>query len=308
MDERLKGIASFVQAVEAGSFAVAAERLHQTRSAVGKSIARLELRLGVRLFHRTTRSQSLTESGQLFYERCKRLLAELEAAEAELDAGGREPMGRLRITAPTLLGRLCVAPILSQLVQRYPQLELEMAFTDRVIDLLEEGFDLAVRIGDLPDSASLAARPLGTQQLALYAAPHYLHAHGEPNTADEFAGHSAIAYAGVGPETPWQIRDAGGHIQELKVKRRLRFNDVQAMADAAMAGAGITRLPHWLATTHVQRGELKRLAIADVGSTKMAIHALWPQQRHLPAKMRVAIDALVAEMPARLTATLPLPA
>src|SRR5882724_11319726 len=151
MRERLSGIAAFVQAVEAGSFAQAAERMQMTRSAVGKSIARLEERLGVRLFHRTTRRQSLTHDGQAYYERCVRVLAELEA-------GRREPSGRLRVSAPVIFGRRCVSPVLLSLARKYPGLAVDVSFSDRVVDLIEEGFDLAVRIGTLPDSGSLAAR------------------------------------------------------------------------------------------------------------------------------------------------------
>src|SRR5262249_22818153 len=154
--ERLTGIAAFVQAVEAGSFAVAAGRMGLTRSAVGKSIARLEQRLGVRLFHRTTRRQSLTEDGQAYYERCVRALAEIDAAEAALDSGRRAPAGCLRVTAPVLFGRYCVAPVLLELARRYSGLAIEMSFSDRVVDLLEEGFDLAIRVGTLSDSTSLA--------------------------------------------------------------------------------------------------------------------------------------------------------
>lgn len=159
MNERLNGINVFVQAVEAGSFSAAATRLHQTRSAVAKAIARLEERLGVRLFHRTTRSQALTEAGQSYYERCVRALAELDAGEACIGTGRSEPTGRLRISVPVLFGRQFVAPLMMDLAQRYPQLTIDISFSDRVVDLLDEGFDLGLRVGPLPNSTSLAARP-----------------------------------------------------------------------------------------------------------------------------------------------------
>jgi DNA-binding transcriptional LysR family regulator len=172
--EQLNGIATFVQAVESGSFALAAHRMRVTRSAVGKSIARLEHSLGVRLFHRTTRRLNLTEDGQVFYERCVRALAEIDAAEAALDNGRRAPVGRLRVSVPVLFGRHCVAPVLSKLAHQYGGLKVEISFSDRIVDLVEEGFDLAVRIGTLTDSASLAARRLGTERMGIYAAPSYL--------------------------------------------------------------------------------------------------------------------------------------
>ena len=193
--DRLNGIEAFVQAAEAGSFALAAERLRLTRSAVGKSIARLEARLGVRLFHRTTRQQSLTDDGQAYYDRCVRALAELQAAEAELDSGRREPQGRLRVTAPLVFGRHCVAPVLRELAGRYPQLEVDISFSDRVVDLIDEGYDLGIRVGDLPDSSSLAARRLGLQTMGIGASPAYIAAHGRPVTAQEMQAHAGIIYA-----------------------------------------------------------------------------------------------------------------
>ena len=214
MSERLQGIDAFVQAVEAGSFAQAAERMRLTRSAVGKSIARLERRLGVRLFHRTTRRQSLTEDGQAYYERCKRALAELEDAEAALDNGRREPSGRLRVSVPVLFGRHCVAPVLTRLARQYPRLEVEIAFSDRVVDLLEEGFDLAVRVGDLRDSSTLAARRLGTQHLAICAAPSYLDAHGWPRTIEEL---SHVMHRGIHSRFG-NVAGAGDDVDDLQAR------------------------------------------------------------------------------------------
>ena len=204
--DRLNGIEAFVQAAEAGSFALAAERLRLTRSAVGKSIARLEARLGVRLFHRTTRQQSLTDDGQAYYDRCVRALAELQAAEAELDSGRREPQGRLRVTAPLVFGRHCVAPVLRELAGRYPQLEVDISFSDRVVDLIDEGYDLGIRVGDLPDSSSLAARRLGLQTMGIGASPAYIAAHGRPVTAQEMQAHAGIIYARGGVTRPGRCR------------------------------------------------------------------------------------------------------
>lgn len=161
MTDTLKDIPVFVASVEAGSFAQAAVRLHLSRSAVGKSIARLEERLGVRLFHRTTRSQRLTDNGALFYERCLRALEEIRGAESQLETGKHQVSGRLRVAVPVLFGRQCIAPLLIELAQEHPGLELEMSFSDRVVDLVEEGFDMAVRNGTLADSAVLVARRLG---------------------------------------------------------------------------------------------------------------------------------------------------
>jgi DNA-binding transcriptional LysR family regulator len=296
MSERLNGIAAFVHCVEAGSFALAAERMHLTRSAVGKSIARLERRLRVRLFHRTTRRQSLTEDGQAYYERCVRALAELDAAEAALDTGRRAPTGILRVSVPVLFGRHCVAPVLLKLARQYPALSIEISFSDSVVDLVEAGFDLAVRIGTLPDSASLAARKLGTQRMGICASPSYLAAHGCPASVDDMSGHTSIVYGRNGHTSPWRVRDSDGQVRETLNHSRLRFDDLQAIADAAVAGAGLAWLPCWLLHPHVRAGELamvmdsKRVLATD-------IHAVWPQTRYLPSKTRAAIEALAKEIP-----------
>lgn len=294
IEERLQGVAVFVEAAEAGSFALAASRLRVTRSAVAKRIAKLEQRLGVRLFHRTTRLQTLTEDGQAYYEYCKRALSELETAEASLEQTGRDPRGRLRVSAPSLLGQRYVAPILSRMAHHYPKLDLQLWLTDQRVDLLAESFDLAVRIGPLPDSSSLAARKLGTQVFRIYASPAYLQQHGVPQTPDEFAEHEAIAYAGSGPDSPWEMQDDNGALHSLPVNRKFRFNDMLAICDAAVAGFGLARLPSWLAAPYVTQQTLLCLPVHTPVAAD--VHAVWPATRFLPMKTRVAIDALVAEL------------
>jgi DNA-binding transcriptional LysR family regulator len=293
--ERLSGIQAFVQAVETGSFARAADRLGLTRSAVGKSVARLERRLGARLFHRTTRVQSLTEDGQVFYERCRRALDEIDAAEAALDAGRREPSGRLRVSVPLLFGRHCVAPVLARLARRHPRLDLEVSFSDRVVALLEDGFDLAVRIGPLRDSSNLAARRLGLQAFVMCASPTYLAGRPRPVLPKDFANLTALTYSRAGREEPWEIHDAGGRYI-VPFARHLRFDDIEAIADAALAGFGIASLPRWLVAPRLRSGAL--VLLGDGAPTQAyEIHAVWPHSRYLPSKTRAAIDALAAEVP-----------
>ncbi|WKB53108.1 LysR family transcriptional regulator [Eleftheria terrae] len=296
MNDRLTGIDVFVQAVEAGSFSLAAERLRLTRSAVAKAVARLEQRLGTRLFHRTTRSQSLTEDGQAFFERCVRALAELEAAEAELDSGRREPSGRLRVSAPVVLGRQCVAPLLLPLVTRHPRLDIEMCFSDRVADLVEDGYDLAVRVGPLPDSSSLAARALGMQRMGICAAPSYLARHGRPASFDDLAHHTGILYHRHDGDKPWRLQHDDGQLREVRVQGRVRLDDLQAIADAALAGVGLAWLPCWLTAPHLRSGALE-LVFSSERVAPVEIQAVWPQSRYLAAKTRVAIDTLVAGLP-----------
>lgn len=299
MNDRLTGITTFVRVVEAGNFSLAAERLHLTRSAVGKSIARLEQRLGVLLFHRNARGLSLTHEGQAYYDRCLRALSELDAADAELDSGRREPQGTLRVSAPKLLGRHCITPVLMALVDRYPNLQVDIAFNDRVADLAEEGFDLAIRIGPLNDSANIIARRLGGQHLALCAAPAYLATHGNPQSVAALDGHSGIAYHRFGEDVGWRQLQADAAASKLNIDIRLRLDDLHSLADAAIAGAGLVWLPNWLLARYLRCGELVPV-LGDIQLLPSDIHAVWPQTRYLPAKTRTAIDTLLERMPAML--------
>jgi len=296
MSDRLHGISAFVEAVEAGSFAVAAQRMRLTRSAVGKSIARLEQRLGVRLFQRTTRSQSLTEDGQAYYERCVRALAELDAGVSALDSGKSEAIGRLRVSVPVLFGRHCVAPVLMALAQRHPRMTIEISFSDQVVDLVEEKFDLAIRSGSLPDSTTLVARRLATQDMAICAAPSYLAQHGIPADVAAMRAHVGIAYGRAGRLEPWRVRDSSGEVHKPQVDIRMVFDDLQAIADAAVAGAGLAWLPCWLMSKHSRAGELA-LVMDSESVLPTEIYLVWPQSRYLPTKTRVAIDTLLAEIP-----------
>lgn len=304
--ERLRGIEDFVAAVESGSFAQAAQRLRRTRSAVAKSVTRLEVRLGTRLFHRTTRSQSLTEDGQAYYERCRRALTELEAAESVLEAGRREPVGTLRLSMPELFGRACVAPLLMRLASEHPGLGLDLHFSDRNVDLVEDGFDLAVRSGPLVDSTTLAARLLGTQWMGLYASPEYIARHAPmpsdwPSLVAAAREHHAFAvYAHAGWPQPWRYRDDGtGEERDFEVPARLRCGSLEVVAMAAEAGLGIARLPVWLASPSVAKGRLVRL-FDEARPFGYDLHAVWPQARALPRKTRVVIDALASEVGAVL--------
>lgn len=299
MTDRLSGIAAFVQAVEAGSFALAAERLNLSASAVGKGVARLEDRLGVRLFHRTTRSLRLTDEGQAFYEHCARALAELDAATAQLDAGRSEPAGRLRIAMPQSFGRVCVLPVLLDLARRHPRLEYELSLSDRRVDLIEAGFDLAIRIGPLEDTPDLQARALGAMDSVLCAAPDYLAAQDTPRSLAELAQHRCVVYGRAGRTTAWTLTDAHGRTHTADLRQCMHVDDMQTVVDSVRAAAGIGQLPRWLVAGELAAGALVELLPGYRGSSR-AIHALWPAGRSLPPKMRVVIDALVREVPRRL--------
>jgi DNA-binding transcriptional LysR family regulator len=300
MTDRLTGVTVFVEAVEAGSFSAAGVRLNLSRSSIGKAIARLEVRLGVRLFHRTTRSQALTDDGQAFYEHCLRALDEIGRGEAMLDRGRHEAAGRLRVTMPVLFGRHCVAPILTELARQHPRLDLELSFSDRLADLVEDGFDLAVRNGPLANVAGVIARRISSQRMTLCAAPAYLQARGIPVSIDALHEHDLVAYGRTGVARPWLLFDGGNTPVPFVPQSRFRFDDLEAIADATAAGLGVAWLPCWLIAEHVRLGRLTPL-FADQTGLVMESYALWPETPSLPLRLRIAIDALAAELPRRMT-------
>ncbi|MBG0657490.1 LysR family transcriptional regulator [Enterobacter hormaechei] len=304
MTDTLKDIPVFVASVEAGSFAQAAVRLHLSRSAVGKSIARLEERLGVRLFHRTTRSQRLTDNGALFYERCLRALEEIRGAESQLETGKHQVNGRLRVAVPVLFGRQCIAPLLIELAQEHPGLELEMSFSDRVVDLVEEGFDMAVRNSALADSSVLVARRLGEHRMVLCAAPDYLFKNGQPQTVDDLRQHTAINYTRAGRVLPWQLMDYDGTSRTFIPRSSLNMDDLQAICDAALAGHGLAWLPCWMVIKEIQQGDLVPL-LKQAPDVRFDVHAVWQQTPHLPLRVRIAIDMLVKRLPAVMSLEFP---
>ncbi|EJK8586692.1 LysR family transcriptional regulator [Enterobacter hormaechei] len=304
MTDTLKDIPVFVASVEAESFAQAAVRLHLSRSAVGKSIARLEERLGVRLFHRTTRSQRLTDNGALFYERCLRALEEIRGAESQLETGKHQVSGRLRVAMPVLFGRQCIAPLLIELAQEHPGLELEMSFSDRIVDLVEEGFDMAVRNGTLADSAVLVARRLGVHRMVLCAAPDYLIKNGQPQSVDDLRQYTAINYTRAGRVLPWQLMDYDCTSRTFIPRSSLNMDDLQAICDAALAGHGIAWLPCWMVIKEIHQGNLVPL-FKQAPDVRFDVHAVWQQTPHLPLRVRIAIDMLVKRLPAVMSLEFP---
>jgi DNA-binding transcriptional LysR family regulator len=294
--DRFDGVQVFVEAVEAGGFAKAADRLSLTRSAIGKAIARLEERLGVRLFHRTTRSQSLTEDGQQYYERCVRAIEELRAGESLLESGRREVVGRLRISLPVLFGRYCAAPILRAYARLHPRLELELSFNDRQVDLIADGFDLAVRNGALGNGTSLRARRLVSQRKVLCASPTYVAARGEPHSLADLSRHDLLVYWRHDHGLAWQLPDSTGALIDVSVTSRLRFDDLEVIADAAVDGMGLAWLPYWLVRDRVRSGDLVELW-GDRPSATMECYAVWPVTQYLPLRSRLAIDVLATELP-----------
>lgn len=298
MLDPLDGVAVFVATVHAGSFARAAEQLGVTRSAVGKSIARLEERLQARLFHRSTRSLNLTEEGRVYFESCQRALDTLGAAASQLESGRKEVTGRLRVTLPVLFGRRCVAPVLLAWAAQHPALELELGFSDRSMDLFADGFDLAIRIGPLPPDGTLRARRLLTMRKLLCAAPDYLQRRGTPQQIDELHAHEHLVYRRGEYVQPLQFETAQGLV-ELVPRGRIRLDDLSAIVDASVAGLGLAWVPAWLVQDELASGRLLPL-LGQHRSAPMEAHAVWAADAPMPLRLRQAVDELVQTLPQRV--------
>ncbi|TGQ68363.1 LysR family transcriptional regulator [Mesorhizobium sp. M00.F.Ca.ET.186.01.1.1] len=295
--DRLESMAVFVRAIDLGSFAAAAVALDLSGPMVGKHVRFLEERLGVRLINRTTRRQSLTDFGRAYYERCRLVLAEADAADALAADQLSEPRGRLRVTMPAHFGRHCVTPVLLRLARQYPLLELDLSLSDRFADLVEDGYDLAIRTGDLEDKAGVIARRVARQGMVVCAAPSYLKIHGDPKRIEDIADHQAIVYRRLGQVVqPWLFAREGQPAQEIVPRGRLRLDDLDAIADAAVGGMGLAWLPYWLVRERIEAGTLVAL-LPDQPRYPYDCHALWLQTPHLPLKVRVAVDALAAALP-----------
>jgi DNA-binding transcriptional LysR family regulator len=294
--DRLTSMSVFAKVAEVGSFAAAADALGLSGPMVGKHVRFLEDRLGTLLINRTTRRQNLTDFGRAYYERCKLVLAEAEAAEALADDLLGVPRGPLRVSMPVLFGRRCVAPILLKLAQEHPDLELHLSFSDRPVDLMEDGFDLAIRNGAVGEGAGLVTRRIHRQRMTVCASAAYLAAQGTPQSIPELEQHHAVVYSRSGRARAWLFPRDDGAPLEATPKNRLRLDDLETIADAAVSGLGLAWLPCWLIRDRVRSGALVRV-LTDYPGLVLESHALWLQTPHLSLRIRVAVDALAAELP-----------
>lgn len=302
--DRLTSMAVFVKVVELGSFAAAAAALGISAPMVGKHIRFLEARLGGRLLNRTTRRQSLTALGQEYRDRCLGVLASAEAADALGDVRSSELSGRIRIAAPALFGRRCVAPVLLDLARRHAKLEIDMLFADRFIDMAEENVDLAVRTGVLADSAGLITRRVGAQAMVACASPGWLDTHGRPSTTADLAGLDAVVYRRAGRVPPWRLPVADGSVEEVVPARcRLRLDDMASIADAAVAGHGLAWLPRWLVSDDIDAGRLE-IVLPDHPPYLYDVHLVWLKSPFMPRRLRLAIDELAVRLSAVLRETI----
>jgi DNA-binding transcriptional LysR family regulator len=288
--ERMRDIHAFVHVAEAKSFTAAAERIGLSRSAVGKSVLRLEDRLGVRLLQRTTRSVSLTGEGAVFHERCVRILADLDEAEMSMLSHSQAPRGRLRLELPVSFGRLHVLPIVNDFMSKWPDISVNVSFSDRFVDLIDEGVDLAIRLGGSDDSR-LMTRFLAPHRLVACASPTYLKKYGTPQTIEQLANHSCLAFVHGGRPGDWRF-NVDEHIRTVAVNGRFSSMNAEAVRDAALAGHGIARLATFLISDHLRAGRLVPI-LNEYSTEGPAVRAVYPSSRHLSPKVRSFIDELL---------------
>ncbi|MBI6908456.1 LysR family transcriptional regulator [Pseudomonas sp. ICBG1301] len=292
MMDRLSSMHAFVMAAESGSYARAAERLNMSPQMVAKHVTALEQRLGARLLNRTTRRQSLTELGTAYYERCKHILTEADAADSLAQIMNDTPRGKLRITAPVTFGSYSLMPLITAFLRDHPEVEIDLHLTDRFVDLVEEGYEVAFRIGPLA-TTSLTARPLAPYRLVVCAAPAYLAARGTPLIPADLEQHECLGYAywSRPADRKWLFHQ-GAATHEVAVSSRLRINESRALMSAALDGFGIVLGPEDFLRTALARGELVRVLPAfDAPSRPM--HLVYTANRQRTAKLRRFVEAVV---------------
>jgi DNA-binding transcriptional LysR family regulator len=286
--DRWLAMEAFVRVVEAGSFVAAAERLAMSTSSLSRLVAELEQHLGARLLNRTTRRLSLTESGQSYYERCVTLLADLAEAEAIAGQTAAQPRGTIRLTCSHSMAERRIAAAIAEFEARYPDVRFDLVVSDRTVDLVEEGFDLAVRVGQVGGDR-LVARPLGTMTMVLCAAPAYLARHGTPASLEDLGAHNALTYAYASTPRLWRFTDAAGGEHEVRVAGALHANSGDALRAAAVAGLGVVYEPDFLLADALAQGQLVRLLPAYTGGIR-EIWAVYPSRRHLSLKVRLFVE------------------
>ena len=289
--DRLGAIEVFAQVVESGSFAKAAERLGLSTSATSRHVADLEAHLQTRLLNRTTRRVSLTESGRAFYERAVQLLADLEEAEQEAARAAVVPRGTIRLTTSVNFGVRHLAPAIAEFLGRHAEVRFDVSLSDRVVDLIEEGFDLAVRLGTT-GSENVVARKLGETRLVPCASPQYLSAHPAPKAPEDLAAHNCFTYEYITPRNVWRFRDAAGGERAVRIAGTLHSNNGDLLAEIAARGCGIVFEPAFIVGPDVRAGRLVPL-LQDFMPPPVPIYAVYPSRKHLSAKVRAFVDFLV---------------
>ncbi|MBB3524952.1 LysR family transcriptional regulator [Rhizobium sp. BK456] len=288
----LNDILIFMAVVDAGSFIAGGQAMGLSRSAAGKAVIRLEDRLGARLLNRTTRTLSLTDEGRVFYERGLQILAAVDEAEASLGGQSGMPRGLLRLTVPDAFGRLVVMPLLEKYLRAWPDIQVEVSFTDHLSDIIEDGFDLAIRIGAAASDTRLVSRVIATYKTRLCASPSYLAANGEPREIDDLAAHDCLIFANRNQRQGWRFRGKGGAWIKAQGRSRLRLDNGEAIRDAALAGLGIALLPDFLIGGDLAAGRLRQV-LPDLEADDAKIVTLYPDKRLLEPRIHRFVDLMV---------------
>jgi DNA-binding transcriptional LysR family regulator len=288
--DRIDAMQAFVAVADLHGFAPAARKLRLSPSAVTRLIAALEERLGARLLQRTTRSVTLTDAGGRYLERARRILADVEEAELAAEGERTRPSGRLVVSAPVGFGRLHVSPVMSAYLKRYPDVSAELRLEDRVVSLVEDGVDLAVRIGHLADS-SLVARQVGEMRRIVVASPAYLKRHGEPKAPEAIASHQTVQFGASAITAEWRFVEAGREFR-VNITPRFSTNSADAAIQYAEQGGGLTRVLAYQAADAVRRGRLK-IVLQKFEQPPLPIHVVYPTSRLLSAKVRAFIDLVI---------------
>lgn len=291
--DRLHLINVFVSVVDANGFAGAARKLNISPPAVTRAISELEAHLGVRLLTRTTRVVRVTEAGARYVEDCRRILAELAEADESVSGLHASPRGRLTLTAPALFGALFVTPIVTEYLQRYPEVTASCWFLDRVVNMVDEGVDIGVRIGELPDS-SLQAIRVGRVRRVICAAPSYLKRHGAPQTPDDLTAHTIVSASGVTPTPEWRLVENGAP-KLVKLQPRMTTTTNDSAVAAAVAGFGLTRLMSYQVAEHVREGRLQ-LVLSEFETAPLPVHLVHREGRHASQKARAFLDLAIERL------------
>ncbi|MBP1887643.1 LysR family transcriptional regulator [Sinorhizobium mexicanum] len=291
----LNDIQVFMAVVDAGSFVAGGQAMGLSRSAAGKAVIRLEDRLGTRLLNRTTRTLSLTEEGRVFYARGLQVLVSIDEAEASVAGEGGTPRGVLRLTVPDAFGRLLVLPVIRKYLAAWPEIQVEVNFTDRVADIVEEGFDLAVRIGVTTSDTRLVSRVVARYKAVLCASPSYIAERGEPLEMDDLAAHDCLLFSSRNQRQGWRFRGEGGAWVRAQGRSRLRLDSGEAIRDAAIAGLGIAFLPDFLVAADMAAGRL-RPVLSGLETDDVKIVTIYPSKRLLEPRVRRFIDLMVEEL------------
>ncbi len=289
--DRFDNMDTFIRVVEAGSISGAADRLGVAKSAVSRRLKELEEHLGVELFHRTTRKMNLTDTGRTFYHQSVRILQDVLEAELATSQAHGELQGRLKVALPLSFGLMHLGPAIDAFLQEHPNIEFDLDFNDREVDLIQEGFDLAIRIANLPDS-SLIARRLAPVQVITCASPDYLDRMGTPKSLEELIDHQCLVYSLLRDFESWYFYDADGKALATKIRPYLKSTNGEFLRNAAVDGLGIIHIPSFIVYKEIDRGALVPL-LTTVKKPQLEAHAIYPPTRHLSQRVRAFVDFLV---------------